>query len=98
MSKMYSEVAHNKFNPHTIFGKAVAESGFGRVCPGCFKKWSNRPTWIHETLPGESVLTSAGRCGVRVCNCGGMTLTEGRSEMRQAEKETEEQKKRAKES
>jgi len=37
------------YKPHTPFGIAVEESGFNRVCPRCYKKWSSKSEWMLDT-------------------------------------------------
>ena len=60
---------------HTDFGKAVAESNFGRVCPKCGTKWSSKECWINDTVSKEKVETTAGFATVREHKCGGQMLS-----------------------
>ena len=73
----HERTEQRRYTPETIFGKAVSESGFGRVCPRCFRKWSDRAEWIRDTIVGKTEMTEAGRCGTRECPCGGRMLVEG---------------------
>lgn len=75
----YERTEQRRYVPSTVFGKAVAESGFNRVCPRCFRRWSSRIQWLHDTAASESVRTEIGMCGVRECSCGGHMLVEGYS-------------------
>ena len=72
---------HRKYKPSTPFGKAVAESGFSRVCPAfCGRKWSDRMQWVKDTIFIGNAITSVGFCAVRICSCGeGKMIAEGRS-------------------
>ena len=36
--------------PTTDYGKAVAETEFGRVCPKCGARWSAEPKWYGDTI------------------------------------------------
>ena len=71
---------HMKYEPTTVFGKAVSESNFSRVCIACGRKWADRIKWVQDTIFIGTVMTSVGHCAVRVCRCGeGKMIAEGRS-------------------
>jgi hypothetical protein len=55
--------------PVSEFGKSVRETGFSRVCPKCWKKWSSREIWTQET--------SAVGPQIRRHTCGGEMLVPG---------------------
>jgi hypothetical protein len=61
---------HRKYEPYTEFGKAVAESGFSRVCIECGRKWSDRAKWVEDTAFIGTQRTDAGVLAVRACSCG----------------------------
>jgi hypothetical protein len=44
--------------PATAFGRAVKESGFSAVCPRCGKKWSDRKTWIADSIDSGRMISA----------------------------------------
>lgn len=64
----------------TPFGLAVAVSGFSRVCPRCYKQWSDEKKWLSDTAFVGSELRPINKVGkikigLRQCSCGGVMLT-----------------------
>lgn len=39
----------NSYIGSSAFSRAVADSGFGRVCPKCYHQWSDKLTFMKET-------------------------------------------------
>lgn len=76
----YSDEKHNRHRGIIPFGKAVKHSGFARVCPLCFKQWSEETAWLRETEFVGTELTQAGSTIVRRHDCGGEMLSAGRIE------------------
>jgi len=66
-----------KYESNTVFGHAVEESGFSRVCPGCYEKWSQKLKWLHDTVFIGNVATEVGATALRKHGCGGQMLAEG---------------------
>lgn len=63
---------HEFYGPKTDHGKAVADSGFGRVCPRCGYQWSDRLQWEADTEQVDKVRSSVGPLVIRAhIDCGG---------------------------
>lgn len=78
MNKTEQGQRHHK--AMTAFGMEVEASGFGRVCPGCFHRWSDERQWLRETEFSGNEATEAGATAVRRHACGGEMLSAGRFE------------------
>ena len=44
------------FAPSSGYAVEVSKSGFGRVCPKCYKQWSSRELFMKDTIRGEPMV------------------------------------------
>jgi len=52
---MKREMEKKEYKPVTPFGVAVSLSGFNRVCPRCYQRWSNEKEWKMAVSHSETV-------------------------------------------